>query len=576
MNQEYYNVDYYENGLSTGKSCYQNYTWMPEMTIPMAMTMIDYLSISKNHTILDYGCFTAGTKILVDGYKQKNIENIIEGDNVITNQNNVKKVISISKRNVDETISILLPYKMSIETTNEHPFLCQSKESVICKKDKPHSCNTNNKGFCSKCGTKPPYDPIYKKASELKEGDFLCIPRLIKNNTDNKEDWAELLGFYLAEGNVLYSHRPHIGGIEFNFNIKEIDYIERVDFLAKKLGATSTTIYMREEHNVGTIQIFGKKISTELVRLGGKLADGKFLHREILETWNVQSLRKLILSWLKGDGCIQTNMNKGSFTWLGTSISYPLILGMRQLLFKLGIMNTIYKHKIREKRRQSYSLGIIGKYNIDLLNETPLRTMNTSIQSRRTEKYIFVPIRKICINKKQNVVYNMEVEDDHNYIANDMVVHNCSKGYLVKAFRLLHRKAWGVDISDYALSQVPNDVKEFCSPVNLLDKREFDFCIAKDVFEHIEPNVLSTVLHCIKAKEMLVIVPLGSNGQYFASANNFDKSHIICEDDLWWVDFFTTNNWDLIEISYKIEGIKDNYSVIPKAHGFFRLLNKSM
>lgn len=51
-----YDEDYFEHGIETGKSCYVNYRWMPEMTIQMAMSYIDYLRLGRNDTILDFGC----------------------------------------------------------------------------------------------------------------------------------------------------------------------------------------------------------------------------------------------------------------------------------------------------------------------------------------------------------------------------------------------------------------------------------------------------------------------------------------------------------------------------------------
>ena len=51
-----YDEDYFENGIKTGKSCYENYRWLPELTIPMAMTIIDLLKIQRFETVLDFGC----------------------------------------------------------------------------------------------------------------------------------------------------------------------------------------------------------------------------------------------------------------------------------------------------------------------------------------------------------------------------------------------------------------------------------------------------------------------------------------------------------------------------------------
>jgi SAM-dependent methyltransferase len=51
-----YDEDYFERGIETGKSGYRNYRWLPELTIPMAMSMIDYLELSRQDRILDFGC----------------------------------------------------------------------------------------------------------------------------------------------------------------------------------------------------------------------------------------------------------------------------------------------------------------------------------------------------------------------------------------------------------------------------------------------------------------------------------------------------------------------------------------
>ena len=53
---ELYDADYYERGIETGKSNYQNYSWRPELTIPMAMAIIDYLGIKATASVLDFGC----------------------------------------------------------------------------------------------------------------------------------------------------------------------------------------------------------------------------------------------------------------------------------------------------------------------------------------------------------------------------------------------------------------------------------------------------------------------------------------------------------------------------------------
>ena len=152
----------------------------------------------------------------------------------------------------------------------------------------------------------------------------------------------------------------------------------------------------------------------------------------------------------------------------------------------------------------------------------------------------------------------------------------CAKGYLVEAFRLLKRRAWGVDTSTYALSCVNSDVKDFCS----LSFRGngfpevFDFCIAKDVFEHIPLINLKDILLSLNSKKLFVVVPLGKEGEYYSNINNLDITHIICEDEIWWKKLFEDHNWKLLNFSFEFTGMKEGHE--QKTHGFFVLENKRM
>ena len=56
ISSQFYDASYFNKGIETKKSCYTNYTWMPDLTIPMAYKMIKYLNINEKDMILDFGC----------------------------------------------------------------------------------------------------------------------------------------------------------------------------------------------------------------------------------------------------------------------------------------------------------------------------------------------------------------------------------------------------------------------------------------------------------------------------------------------------------------------------------------
>lgn len=51
-----YDEDYFERGVQTQKSGYQNYSWLPELTIKMAHHLVQLLPIKHGEKVLDFGC----------------------------------------------------------------------------------------------------------------------------------------------------------------------------------------------------------------------------------------------------------------------------------------------------------------------------------------------------------------------------------------------------------------------------------------------------------------------------------------------------------------------------------------
>ncbi|HEC66234.1 MAG TPA: class I SAM-dependent methyltransferase [bacterium] len=47
---------YFEEGIQTGKSLYENYRWLPHLTIPMVKSIVKHTKMSPKSSILDVGC----------------------------------------------------------------------------------------------------------------------------------------------------------------------------------------------------------------------------------------------------------------------------------------------------------------------------------------------------------------------------------------------------------------------------------------------------------------------------------------------------------------------------------------
>lgn len=121
------------------------------------------------------------------------------------------------------------------------------------------------------------------------------------------------------------------------------------------------------------------------------------------------------------------------------------------------------------------------------------------------------PVGGICSD-----LFDIEVADTHNFVANGTVVHNCGKGYLAKAI------PWAIDEYDPAIAGKEESPK----PADLV--------VCTDVLEHIEPDKIMLVLddlrRCVRQMGYFVI-HTGPSTKSLADGRN---AHILQRDRRWW------------------------------------------
>tara|TARA_E500000178_G_scaffold353954_1_gene421343 strand:- start:3536 stop:4201 length:666 start_codon:yes stop_codon:yes gene_type:complete len=167
----------------------------------------------------------------------------------------------------------------------------------------------------------------------------------------------------------------------------------------------------------------------------------------------------------------------------------------------------------------------------------------------------------------------------------NVLEYGCANGFLVKCLKDFGVNAYGIDISNYAISNCPVDISRNVSVITNNDvnraikkttfkKKKFDWVISKDVMEHIKPSDLNVIIKKISkiTKKMFVIVPLGDNNRYRIKQYHLDKTHIVIKNERWWINLFKKNNFDIEDVSYKVDGIKDKWYKYNKyGNGFFQL-----
>jgi len=148
----------------------------------------------------------------------------------------------------------------------------------------------------------------------------------------------------------------------------------------------------------------------------------------------------------------------------------------------------------------------------------------------------------------------------------------CAKGYLVHALRLLGVEAYGFEVSRYAVSQVPEEIKPFvCTPDTLLPK--VDLIFIKDTLEHIDEREVVSLLTSLRSycDKMFIIVPFGENSRYRIDAYEKDSTHRIRRNEAWWKRQIECSRFKIEKFCYRLRGFKDRWHGCKYGNGFFMI-----
>lgn len=375
------------------------------------MTKIDWTKV-EDFDLLFYStpCFVAGTLVLTaEGYKP--IEEIVEGDMVLTHTNTYKEVVSIGKKPSSEIIKVRSVMTGGIYCTPNHPFYVREMYR------KGHKAIRTFR------------QPKWKSAGELTKTDYLGLPVNNKSELPLWEgttlhrgthyDVVNELSALLGRTSFWYVMGRYIGdgwqrndkthkAIVIAFDERNEDsLIEAVD----DLGWNRT---ITRERTCSRMTIYGKEIC-EFVNRFGRYAHGKRIDEETMNL-PIELLTAFVNGYVDSDGCFY----KGE---------YHISTVSKELAY--GIMNAVAKCYKRPSRL--YEVKRPDKYIIEgrEINQRDTYIVWWHCDNRRQDKafyedeYVWFPVKDVSKTNRKEFVYNIEVADDHSYIANNAIVHNC-------------------------------------------------------------------------------------------------------------------------------------------------------
>lgn len=345
-------------------------------------------------------CFVAGTKVYTsNGYK--NIEDVKVGDMVLTHKNRFKKVLKIGMNKNKEIYRVKAQGIFDTFVTGNHPYYIREMKHIWDNKSRMYKRNFS--------------DPIWKEVQNISKNDFIGIPIISTSDNTKKltKEECYLIGRYVADGYIRNSKRSNRDN-SYNHQVIFCIGKHKIDDFKNHINKSGYYYGINEERTAFKVRIINEHFMNLCIECG-KGAENKTIPYWILNL-PTDYLKEFLNGYMSGDGCF-TNKN-----YKATSVSKQLIelLGLCVLkCYKVGFRVYYTKRKpktIIEERvvNQKDSYEIVFPKDV-----------------RKQKKYevigdiVWLPIKNVCKLEMKSDVYNIEVEEDNSYTANNAIVHNC-------------------------------------------------------------------------------------------------------------------------------------------------------
>ncbi len=392
------------------------------------------------------GCFLAGALVRTEKGEKK-IEDIEVGDKVLTHKGRFRSVYHLMKRKREGKIFTIKYYGDSgatLRVTEEHPLF-------VCKRKKQEYRNSQ-------------FEPEWVRADHVEKGDYLVYP--LRNTETEKEvieaeetnsvgmqhpfiynykpqvnlsipfghgrhpvsqkalklslepDFYRLIGYFLSEG---HNDREHY--LIFTFHIKEQEYLKDVKELLR-LYFGKDVIEGKIRNSGQTITLCSTLAARFFAREFGTTNKNKHIPSWVLES-PPEHLAELIKGMWNGDGSFDKKLNLFRYS----SVTRQLVIGFRDVLIKLGVIASINSQQ-REKPKQVMNTVIISRTCnskfATLVGKSAINGRKEGSPFHMDDKYLYLPIKSIDVQKEVSFVYNFSVKEDESYVAEGVISHNCT------------------------------------------------------------------------------------------------------------------------------------------------------
>jgi len=420
-------------------------------------------------------CVVPGTYIETENHTIKPIEDIEIGDKVLTQDGTYQSVLDIHEREIEDEIFEIYASgnNVPLEITGNHEVLTIPKMSYRMTFEQYIQRND--------------LKPVYKRTDELNIGDFVLYPKENLRKSENPLKslrFARLLGLFISEGNLFRNKKGEINALEFHLSLEEKDLLEDLLNLIKEFAVREAKVYKKT--STYHIRIWDKDLAEKVVSLCGHGARTKSLSKEIINASGEFKIN-LLGGIIDGDGWVDPKDYRSVIVTSSDNLSYQI----KKISQDLGFSCSIYKTLNTQNETVKYSSGEpntinhvrFGSHATSIIKQgkcKKLEKLNCQEFEKATSSWIFdnyhvSKIRKISKKYYSGTVMNLAVENNENYIANGMIVHNCSHVKNHKGKKLGGKEVYEINhgIKFIELSAVTDGACDNCTIQNSYTGMEF-------------------------------------------------------------------------------------------------------
>ncbi|HEV8440821.1 MAG TPA: radical SAM protein [Methylomirabilota bacterium] len=253
---------------------------------------------------------------------------------------------------------------------------------------------------------------------------------------------ARLLGLYCAEGSVIRSkRRPNSVRLVFCFGHAEHELRrEVVDSLRRVFGVRPAEVH---RPTTPAVEVGKSSLALLFESLCGTGAGNKRVPRELFAA--DPSIQEAFLdACVGGDGHRYTATGKLSVTTVSRDLAY----GIAALVLHSGRLPSIY---VASKAPDGWIMGRAIRRQPEEFSVVWYRDPRPSRKLREADHHFLVPITSVTIEPFDGDVFNLEVEEEHSYVAGFCAVKNCQNALTSQALR---DPAMGVEPQQVSPAQI--------------------------------------------------------------------------------------------------------------------------